>query len=70
MINYHPHDKKWIEGQLSMIPAKNKQRIIDAYSNRFAEIERENKGEINAKSLARRECNTRLRLCVDKVLES
>ena len=56
-MNNHPHDQKWIEGQLSMQPYKIRLVEEKAYSEAFE------------KSGHRRECNTRLRLAVDKVVE-
>jgi len=53
----HPHDQKWIEGQLSMLPYQTRLVEEKAYSEAFE------------KSGHRRECNTRLRLAVDKVME-
>ena len=67
-MNNHPHDAKWIQGQLSMLPLLLREKIELAYSERFSDVASED--TIDARSRARRECNTRLRLAVDKVLES
>ncbi len=57
-MNNHPHDQKWIEGQLSMLPYKTRLVEEKAYSEAYKDLG------------SRRICNTRLRLAVDKVVES
>ena len=57
-MNTHPHDAKWVEGQLSMLPLDIRKVEEKAYNEAYLE------------SGCRRECNSRLRLAVDKVMES
>lgn len=66
-MDYHPHDKKWIEDQINKLPERlwnttmlNYKRVYrEAYANEPVELLKEN--------AARKEANTRLRRYVDAV---
>jgi hypothetical protein len=62
----HPHDQKWIDEQLGLLPSPMRNKIADKYSQTYQGIIDAHAGEIAAESLARREANTRLRLCVER----
>lgn len=68
-MNAHPHDLDWIKLNLKRLPASRRNEIAEAYSKRYSELLEKNKGRIDAESLARRECNTRLRVFLDRINE-
>lgn len=62
----HPHDEKWIEAQLMLLPYLMREKIKLKYSEVYEQILEERKGEIAAEGIARRLSNTRLRECIEK----
>lgn len=62
----HPHDEKWIESQLLLLPYSMREKIKSKYSDVYVAIVNEKKGEIAAEGIARRLSNTRLRECIEK----
>ena len=64
----HPHDKKWVDDQLRLLPFNLRARAIENYKRVFNEELKNNTG-ISRENMARREANTRLRIYVEKVLK-
>ena len=65
-MNCHPHDEKWIQEQLLLLPYSMREKISKKYSDTYLLILNERKGEIAAESIARRLSNVRLRECIDR----
>jgi CRISPR/Cas system endoribonuclease Cas6 (RAMP superfamily) len=56
----HPHDKKWVDEQLAMLPARMRRSALDKYEAVYAETLAKNANSIAAEGMARREANSRL----------
>ena len=68
-MQHHPHDKKWIDQLLRKLPPDARTRVRAAYSARYVEILEQRSNDHTAESVARTECNTRLRLYIAANLE-
>lgn len=65
--NFFPADRKWIHEQLSMLTAKTRVKIAEAYNDAYLQALDNDSNENTRTTSARREANTRLRLYVNKV---
>ena len=62
----HPHDHKWVQEQLALLPSQMRDQVLKKYEAVYLQVVSDNAGKIAAEGLARREANTRLKECVDK----
>ena len=65
-VECHPHDNKWVEEQLMLLPAPMRAAVARKYSKAYLDTLETNRSQIAAEGLARREANTRLRECVGR----